>query len=243
MYVTDNDPTQMIHRSNSGNQRRLWLAAGAGVLAVAVLVFLLTLAFSGRGDLAEQAQAAPVTPTPSAEPGPEPVDELGALGSGGGQEPGDNSGDQDGDNNPGNQGNQGEPGNAGDGPEQPEQPEEPEEPEEPGEETPMYEVIPLVPTISASVSKPAPVFSCVLASAKITVTGALFAPMEIEYQFYRLGFVTQPLGEPGTVTFDEPGDQVVTVALPKNPNGHLLQLRITSPQQINSDAVIYPGCD
>lgn len=227
MYATGNDPTQLIYRGNQDN-RRLWVAVGAGALAVLVVSLLIVATILARGDEPDPVLAGPVTTSPTATASPQPQTAAGT-----GQSAGDAGSGQ-----AAPQGNQG-----GGAPGEPGEPAEPEEPGEP-EETEPLEMVPVEPiTITASVYEPAPVLSCLLASAKITVTGVLLGQMEIKYQFIKFGFVDQPLSDVKTIVFDTAGEATVTSGpLPKNEHGHLIQLRILEPEQINSGLVQYPAC-
>ncbi len=205
---------------------RTWLALGAAAAAVTLLVMTIAVACTGTGD-APLATGGSPGPTASADPAEDTDtgDHPGQSSSGvGGQAPGNDS--------PGGQGSGGDDPGA----------DEPDG-DDTGEVHPVFP-IPIAPTLSAEVYQPLPLAPC-LGRGTIFVEGVVLAPIEVEYQWIRigqLGLANEPLTGKMTVTFDEPGHQHVPAFLPDSDVERAVQLHIYGAETTYSNPVTYPAC-
>jgi hypothetical protein len=203
---------------------RTWLALGAATTAVAVLVMILVAAVSGAEDRTPPSAAGTPQPTASADP----VEHSGDVAD-------DTTGVPEQASTDGGHGGQDSGGTQPGG----------EDPE--GDDTDeVHHVmpIPLTPTLSATVFQPKPVLKC-MARGKITVGGFVIAPVEVEYQWIKIGMfglANEPLSDVQKVVFDETGEKHVQVSLPASEVERAVQLRIYGDETIYSNLVAYPAC-
>jgi hypothetical protein len=237
MYA--NDETHGVVYGRRDN-RRGWLAVGAGLVAVLVLAFLIVAACSAR----DSRDANPLggLNSPSAGPGGSTNSGLSEVGEGGedGQSgddsDGNNGGGTDGGGNNDGGGNDGG-GNDGGGDDGGGDDGDDGEPEQPQ---------PL--SIESHVNNPPVAVGC-SAKGVITVAGGEY-PMEVNYLWYRMQalpphnvLVPLPFGVEQTLDVEQPGD--ITVTSPQFPDDapdNRVMLVVTSEAGGASDWVTYPKC-
>jgi hypothetical protein len=208
---------------------RTWVALGAAATAVAVLVMIIAVACTGAGGapLAAGSPGPDTSAGPAAEdtdtgdhPGQSSTGAGGLGGHGGGTDaPG---GDDPGGEDPGGD----DPGG-----------------DDPGEVHPVFP-IPLAPILSAEVYEPLPQAPCI-GRGTIFVEGIVLAPIEVEYQWIRigqLGLANEPLTGKMTVVFDKPGYKHVPALFPDSDVERAVQLHIYGADTVYSNPVAYPAC-